>query len=334
MNNMVGWVIAVVVLVIIVSIISFVIVFPPHSSPVESAKPGALDLKVVAVDLTKVIPAAPSGSGNAADDYRRAVSMAVDNETLLEDLDEALASYEGESPTKDPIPQTALKIAQEIGALVASGAAKAEMNYPLEKVEVCYKIPEPYELAKVSDALYRLAWYHSKVTKDKAQAEKVLQNQFVLGYHMAKGRLMPYFVWRGLHIQRNACDELAALYSEWPERSNKSSDIRSYRLALDSVISFFDTKARYVNSIDPEPGDVFNIVENDKDPCWRIQGILTLGVIKFTPKASSRGDMKYTQRLLEKLIASPNELERNAAKAAKEFRVEDFRIYGNKNSQY
>ena len=77
---------------------------------------------------------------------------------------------------------------------------------------------------------------------------------------------------------------------------------------------------------DPNPGDVFNVAENDKDRSWRIQAILSLGIVKFT--ATKRGDLRRVRKIIDKNVAGDDPLAAAAAKAAKELTARQFNQLG------
>jgi len=130
------------------------------------------------------------------------------------------------------------------------------------------------------------------------------------------------------------------LYSTWEGHSSQAKQVEQYKQGLMTVSSFFDNKLKYMNNgfasreAPPNPGDIFNVLENDKDPCWRFQAVLSLGLLKFHPAGRDRGDIRYIKTLLENALQSSNQNERAAAKAAKEFTLEDYNNYGTKNSDY
>ena len=71
----------------------------------------------------------------------------------------------------------------------------------------------------------------------------------------------------------------------------------------------------------PHPGDVFNVVENDKDRTWRVEALLVCGVIRLA--AREEGDIQAANKLVEKSCSSPDEFERAAAEAAKKMTRQD-----------
>ena len=223
------------------------------------------------------------------------------------------------------------------------GIDKKSMKYPLEKIEFTYRLPEAKYLTLVSQAMSDYAYYQWWVKGDKAKAEKILLARLTLGWHMTNNRVYPYFVWSGLHVQEAACYQLEQLYQKWDGHTPQAEKTDQYRESVETVIQFFEHKKKYLfdkfaspkRENLPEPGDIFNVVENDKDPCWRIQGIFSLGMLLNDPATfRERGDEKYTHKLLEMKMKEGSDEEKAAAKAASELTPEEFGNLGSKNEGY
>lgn len=325
MGNKVSWFIAGgLVLVVIVAIV-IVVAFPSKSDPTAATlAPGFMGKQAPTAALTLVLPAVPSEDGNAADQYRKALAICKSSSAEISAASEALAEDKAPSPE-------AIEAMKKIDDLCAVAAKKAKMEYCLDadrtQLAVAYEHPQTKELRSISGALYYLFFYYAKVQKNNELAQQVLFRQFTLGYHMQNERALPVVVAAGMDIQDAACAELIGLYKLWGEGHLKQGeDVQQYRATLGKPISFFRDKLEVAWSVKPEPGDIFNIIENDQDPCWRTQAILDLGVLKFT--AQKRGDRKYLQKLTDRLLQSGNPMEKAAAQAARDLTLEQFNLLG------
>src|ERR1035437_1236541 len=215
-----GWIIAGIIVLVIGGVIIAVICNNLYSTsdPTEdTTAAGALDYQDVAVAITTIVPAEPSGSGNAGDDYKKAVEIvkplfekaleenAEHPQTVLdhtaEDIGTWLQPKVGKAENRPPNPE-GLALMEKIAACVADGATKKEMKYPfdLDKMEVTYNLPEAKYFHVVSQALSDYAHYQVLVLKKPEEAQKILFNRFIMGWHMAHDRVYPNFVCAGYEI--------------------------------------------------------------------------------------------------------------------------------------
>jgi len=131
----------------------------------------------------------------------------------------------------------------------------------------------------------------------------------------------------GLQVQLDALGVLAAVCrAEGGEKAKLLDKIQAYSDSLLAFRRHIEGKQRIVWALPPKPGDVFYVIENDKDRAWRVQAILALGVLRFT--AQTRGDDRYTAKLIEQFKASSDPLEAAAAKTADEMTDVDFNLVG------
>jgi hypothetical protein len=323
-----------------------------------------MDFHEVTIPITTIVPGEPSGDGNAGEDYKQAVDIVSPLfEKALEEnpefsrtiLDQTAADIGtwmnpkvGKAQNK-PVNPEGLQVMERIAACVAQGAAKKEMKYPfnLAKMEVTYNLPEAKYLHVVSQALGDYAHYQNLVLKKPEEAQKILFNRFIMGWHMSRDRVFPYFVLAGFDIQISSCQGLGnpdGLYAKWPGHKGQVEKVKAYISAANDVKSFFNSKSKFLFSnfarVDapPNPGDLFNVVQNDKDPCWRIQGIFALGMLKFSPALIKsehyEGDAQTLRRLLDEKLKNGTEEEKSAARAADKYTKEDYEHQGNKNIAY
>jgi hypothetical protein len=358
-----GWIVAGIIVVLVGGLIGYVLLFPATSDPTEDTKaPGAMDYQDIAVPITTVIPAEPSGSGNAAEDYQKAVNIvaplfekAIEGNpefprTILNDAAADIGTWlkpEKGEPQNKPVNPEGLQLMEKIAAYVAQGATKKEMKYfgpdKLDKMEVTYSIPDAKYFELVSQALSDYAHYHNLVLKKPEEAQKIIFNRFIMGWHMAHDRVYPRFVCTGFEIQARCCTWLADLYLVWPGHEGQGEKLQTYKTAAMDVVSFFNNKNKYMFSkfvkeqeADwPNPGDLFNVVQNDKDPCWRVQGIFSLGMLKWHPALDkSKGDPRMRRNLIEEKLKNGTDEEKAAARAADKYTKEDNANLGTKNANY
>lgn len=331
MGNKLGWVLAGVAVLGVTALVLVVVVFPPASAPTGATlRGGSLDLHLVGVSAAKVIGAVPAGKGNAGDDYRKAIDAHRKHAKLIA---EAIGKF-GETPRVHPtLPPPALEALEQIASHVAAGAARKEMRFTFVHTPATFEYGYFYrpteDLERVAEPLSLLV-YHYRAAKRYADAEKVLRDRFVMGWHMMNERSRTDLVTRGIAIQEQTISSLKTLYRERPGgHAAKIADLAEYATALREVREhYFRKHLIFASANSIEPGDVFNIAVNDKDRAFRVQAILALGRLRFV--ATRRGDVRRTKKLIERFLESDDPLERAAAVAARDLTPEEYRLSGMK----
>lgn len=297
-----GWIVAGILVVGLLVVVIVGVFAPSVTGPtMATLQEGFMNLKGGDISPAAVIGSNPSGGGNAGDNYARAASVAEASE-----LEIARNSPAG------------MKAMKSIASHVAAGAAKEKMEYTLTHTPRSFRIGYVYQpardLQRVGGALRLLAaQYHKR--KNYREAEKVLQDMLVMGWHMMRERARPHMVQCGLGVQRQALEGLKAVYAaRGGQPAGKIAALANYRQQLYEVTRSYADKHKVCWRTQSHPGDVCNIVENDRDRAWRVQGLLSLGLIKFT--ADKKGDRKRAESLLKRFVGSSDPFEAAAAKAA------------------
>lgn len=332
-----GWIVAGFFGLVVLIAIGYFIIFPSSSGRTPAtSNPEILKIKRVDISPMVVLDSVPAAPGNAATDYNSAV-MAMEN-----GLD-VIGKYIGEGDDDlddddDPksrwnILPKAMTVLQQIASHVQAGAQKGEMNYTFvytpKQLEVGYFCKAANDLEKLSSALDTLAANYMR-KKKYAEAESVLKAEFAMGWHMAKEGIRADMGVCGLRVQDMALSGLRGLYLEMPgEHAKRIKGIEEYRGSVRRVQQAHREKCKIVWNAKPSPGDVFYIIENDEDRIWRLQGLLTLGLIKFTAMGS-RGDTRRIEQLVKKHSGGNDPYLAAAAKAVQNFKREDFNQIGTK----
>ncbi|MBL7133005.1 MAG: hypothetical protein ISS78_02800 [Phycisphaerae bacterium] len=334
-----GWIVAGFFALVVLVVLGYFTLFPPSSGRTPAtANPQILKLKQVGVSPEVVLGSVPAAPGNAAADYNKAVAVMQDNLALIgkyigegDDLDDD--PDDDDKKSRWNIPPKALAVLREIASHVQAGAEKADMKYTFvytsKKFNVSYFYKPTDDLEKLSSALDTLAATYT-TQKKHAEAEAVLKAEFTMGWHMMKERVRVDMTRRGLGVQDMALSGLKGLYSQWGgEHTKRIKHIEKYRDSLLSLQRDQREKRKIVWNPKPDPGDIFYIIENDEDRTWRVQGLLTLGLIRFTAMGS-RGDKRRLERLVAKYSGGDDPYLAAAAKAARDFTSEEFNVIGTK----
>jgi len=336
-----GWILALAVILAVVIVLWIVILDPQPSLPRETNADGFLDLKKVAIPLGDVIGFTPSAPGNAAEDYQKAVNLWISRGKEIDAVADA-ERYDALVASEDMYKDPALQAAKQIADHVAAGAKKQKMEYSFvyspKTLTVGYHHAHSTHLWKVSVTVHLLHNLH-KDRKEYAQAEEQLKHMFVLGWHMLNERRLAQVERDGVEIMTVALQRFQELYGVWREGrpGHRMGPIKEYDSALRLVSDNFRRKkkilwdnipARDPVTNDPAlyPGDVFNVVKNDQDRAWRVQGVIALGPLKHL--VTSRGDIKECRRLIKRSLASKDPIIEAAAKAADAMDRDAFRSLG------
>ena len=332
-----GWIVAGFFGVVVLVAVAYFIIYPPSSGRTPATSNLEM-LKIKRVDTSPavVLGSVPTAPGNAATDYNGAV-MAMEA-----GLD-VIGKYIGEGDDLDDddddpksrwnISPEAMTVLQQIASHVQAGAQKGDMNYTFtytpKKFEVGYFCKAANDLEKLSSALDTLAANYMR-QKKYAEADSVLKAEFAMGWHMAKEGIRADMGVCGLRVQDMALSGLRGLYLEWAgEHTKRIKGIGEYRDSVRRVQQDHREKLKIVWNTKPDPGDIFYIIENDEDRAWRVQGLLTLGLIRFTA-LGSRGDTRRIEQLVKKYSGGKDPYLAAAAKAARDFTRKDFNQIGTK----
>ena len=315
MGSKIGWFVAGAIAIFAIAMVSLYWLNPPHSGPTAATmRTGFMDRQEVDLDLRQIVGYAPDQPGNAADDYYRAVEIYLDE---VADGDEVSNAAQ-----------------ERMHEHIAAGAHKQQMNHTLRywptELRVRMRYKERYDgqmdpADTLHDIAQQMVVYAQRAQRygSRERAEQVLQDTFVLGWHMMEERGRPYMVIQGIAIQQQALQALAALYEDWGDaRAAQLRALQANAGAWDAIRRSIDAKRSVLDRREPHPGDVFNMAENEQDPAWRMQAILLLGVIKLT---TTGGDASYALRLIDRYEASDDPILAAAARAARAYSRDDLK---------
>lgn len=324
MGNKLGWILAGIFGAFIIIVLAKVFFFPSPTEPTRATlAPGMLKLQQPAEPLTTLLPSAPDGEGNAADDYRQAMeAYKKNNEAIQAMLEHCGALMKDEYRLTDDD----VSLLNLVAKPIAAGAAKKDMSfYVTGPMEITYDRPiEAERFQSIVDVPYILFTHHvGKGESGYPAAEKCLFDILVLGHHLIDERARLGIVRTGIGLQKIACKSLILLYDKWnkPERAKA---VREYRTGLDDMSRIYAKLAGIVREFSradsdangPHPGDIFNLVANHADRAVRVEAILRLGVVKLT--CVSRGDHKRVRDLIDEKLDGDDPIEKAAAKCADE----------------
>jgi hypothetical protein len=327
MNKMTGMIVAGIMVLIVAGVVIKSVVFPSGASPtIKTSKTGFMEIIEVEAKITDVLGAAPSGSGDAADHYVRAVELFYANFKLIEGAGADLNRGDAQNCAE------ALKKLEEMRGHIGKGAKQAKMNYLAKhatiKMKGSQRQKDVERLGLTIDALDMLGKYYI-LNKRLKDANDLYRDMFVAGWHMIEARSHWDMIMYGESIQRATLETmLKSIETGLDEDTEyeRKAPLRDYRNALIEFRSRYQEKGDIFRHVRLEAGDIWNIAENDKDRSWRVQAILAMGMLKFTH--AGKADAARNNALIERFLNSKDPLEKAAAEATKAYTEADFNLAG------
>jgi len=322
MGNRLGWILAGIFGAFVIIVLVKVLFFPSPSDPTRATTgPGMLKLQQPAEPLTTLLPSAPDGEGNAADDYRQAWRF-YDKKT--EAITAMIEHYVALMKDEYRLTDDDVALLNGVADHISAGTAKKDMSfYITEQMEVAYDEPvEADQFQSLAEVLQILFAHHiGKGEGSYPAAEKCLFDILVLGQHLINERARFDIVRTGIGLQKKACKLLGHFYAKW-NKPERIKTVREYRTGLGDMSSIYTElytvvwklKLQESGAHGPNPGDIFNLVANHADRAVRVEAILGLGMVKLT--CGSRGDHKRVRKLIDEKLNSDDPIEKSAAKCA------------------
>ncbi len=313
MGNKLGWIIAGVMLAGLIGYILSNFVFPSPSEPTSATmRLGVLDLHAPAKPIETVLGFAPSQDQDAGEDYSAAIAFYNQHREEFEAMFDRLRN--DEIATLD---LTDLELCRTLLQLLEPAANKKEMAYTFVYTPTDLKVSAfadgATDFERLSNTLQTVA-EHYKRTNQLAESVKPAQALFIMGWHMMNERRRYQIVASGMDYQNVAIQILQEAYRN-ADDAEKLQAAESYLSELVFAHKLTTDKQSIVWTFDPKPGDIFNIIENDKDRTWRIEGTLALGMLKLRQKGN-RGNMRKIEQLFTTTQAGDDEIIRAAGKVA------------------
>ena len=330
MGNRLGWILAG-GLVVVVGGIFLAAAFPSPSPPTRrTLADGMLDMVEFPMTPQAVTGRPMAAAGDAGKFYNQAMEMC---RSAAEDIEQMTARADWRELTagKAELLPAQLQQLAEIAEQVGQGAMRKDMNFVLTYTPKKLEIASDLQAADDLQNLLTPLWLYAAALIGQGQharAERVYCDALTMGYHFMAERARVSMTLKGAAVQKAACRRLAQLYGQsWPQRGHRAVLVEDYHAAVAELSERYRHKNTIIadlRAVRESPGDVFNIAANDEDRAWRVEGILTLGIVKYA--AADRGDKRQVRKLTRKFLASDDPLEAAAAKAVDGFTIEQYRL--------
>ena len=280
--------------------------------PTATKAPGMLDKLEMKLDLSKLFAMPPAGEGGAEAAYNDALRLANEyGEYFADDVNIS------EKREQEPKFKAVLEKLEEAADKGLGDTLKFAAMPPVS-------VQTEWEIRRKLYAMEKLASF-AVMTRleagDKAGAEKAARAGLIFGCRLYNNG-EPFIAYRAAGI---VCisDSLGAaqmVYGKDPVKGPIQKELFNQYLAPGKV--FFD-KIQIIlkdpNSINC--GDLWNIVEHDMDKAWRVEGIMWLGVGRWT-SAPAKQRAAIEKYLAEKAASSDPVVAKYAAEALKVSRAD------------
>lgn len=338
MGNKIGWIISGVLVAVVAVILGIKLLGEPDHEEPTSATTAAGALQRFAVDrpVTDVLNQKPTGMGNAVTEYMRAADLYDQNiEQVLQHYsaqprDDKARKIRRACNTAANGPQLApagAELLKPIVAEVQAGARKSSLKLvnhvegaQLDGHKPFGEMPAELHLQNASAAALTLAG-HYIYTGRHDEADEVLRAAFTMGWHLNQERAQAELVLFGLTLQQDAV-KLMLINHELAGRNEAQDRLRNYLEQLQRVSDKVRAKWALIKDDDPHAGDIINIIENDEDRLWKIEGLLMLGFLRFLEKGHE-GNLAKIDSLMEEYKHSNDPLISAAATEAAKYDASD-----------
>lgn len=291
----------IVFLAILVGVVGFY-GFP--QSPTIATRPEKLVKLSLPADLPLFTPTQPAADG--AEFYSQALQFYQD--------------HHDEFSRDVPRPQVADELTDLL--ISAMNCGKVRRGFLDDRI-----LMEPGALPGFGDALEQIpavVLRRGQAKFDEGDKDRALQSAhaiWVLGKRAYSDNIRLYNRRTGLDIMTIA----GAHVFQWSpdEDSSQHSALTTWARKLDEISDAFNDKDTLINRIDPHVGDLLNIALNDEDVAFRVEAILKLGVVKFSP--GTRGNDRVIRRTIAQAAKDPDPLIAKAGAAADEFTLDQLR---------
>lgn len=126
--------------------------------------------------------------------------------------------------------------------------------------------------------------------------------------------------WHGVGMLKGALNILSDLAEHQPDLSPK---VEAWVAHLRAVDAAWEGKTLLLRSLRPHIGDLLNLAKNERDPTFRIEAVLNLGLVKFKP--GHRGNARAIQAAIEAAKADADPRIAAAGRAADAYTLEQLR---------
>jgi len=289
----VGWILSGIVIVGVCGVLVKMLMFPSEPEPSGEVKFEDLKFKKPSVEISEILGSTPSGGGNAADNYVKAMEVYANNRDQINAM-----VTDFDTGDKRSLSTEELNLCEKIRSHVRAGAMKKEMNYILEHTPKTLKpsVPGYIELIGVRDALLSCLFRHNYNVKDFENCKVIAGEVMTMGWHLMSERSRGLIVMAGAQIQLDSAQFLSLVHAE-QEKHDLANLCSRYQDEMRGLYANFNKKMEVLRSANPDAGDVFLIIRRDEDRTWRVEGIYSLLFLRYR-KRKSRGTVRAIDSLL------------------------------------
>lgn len=320
MGNLAGWLVSVALVGLVALLLVKPVACPSASPPELELRHHFLAPPKIDQPISVVVGSTPTGGGNAGDDYIEAVELYRANKELLDKLLKAV--YENRPLLGLPTS------ADQMVALVQAGAGKAAMRYTFVHTSREIEIRGIYQPALDLETVAKIVLMAGDFYANTGQTDRAIQIRkatCVMGWHMFNEGAVVDMTSRGLAVQAMAAQDLERLYRD-KGMDAEAATASAYVAAAKAAWTYCGTKRQKLWNTRPKAGNLFFIAENDPGRDWRVQAVMSMGILKFSARRTD--DRRMNKRLITKYMSSDDPMIAAAARSARYLKKSQFNLLG------
>ncbi len=271
---------------------------------------GALDMIELRLDTAGLIATPGVGGGGAEKSYGEAFKLAwtVGDDKFLD------ICKRSRSPETDPVLKPVIEKILQAGDM--GMGTDVVMDFDGGDFSIGPKNAWAMRdvLAAMGSATCK-AGMSARADKKRELADQHFRAAFLFGKRLWDHGAYSTYKFGGLAVMGESLANMQSSSSKnWYSEPDKEARVKELYATYLDVSRRYGQKDRIMRSTAPKPGDLHNMAQNDKDPAWKLEGLMFLGFAKWTTGADERaGIQKYLEG---KTTSSDSRTARKAKEAA------------------
>ena len=275
MGSKLGWILSA-VFVVVISLTAFIFMTRKPELPVTFTRRD-IPMAVVKIPIEEITGSKPSASGNAADDYHKAVEIYQSNREKLDEISD-------KSDTSEQIELSApnLALIEGIYTHIKAGAQKASMEYTLKYTKGDFK-PSPDSAGDLANTANMVLWVlgrHYLIKKEYNKVEDLGQTMLVLGWHMTNENARGLMTLWGANVQYDSIGFLQELVKSESRGNDRVKLLEKYRSEAKGVLNDCNKKSSVIRCGNPNIGDALYAIDYLESRAWKVEAIIVLKYIR------------------------------------------------------
>lgn len=329
MATKISWLVGILLMVGFLGYLGMRMFMPRPDAPTPATtKPGMLEVIKPEMPISEILGSQPTGTDNAGEYYDAGVRYFKENKKDFEEIYKQMTSGAENSKLFGWQEELCLNLQKKLAPAAECATMKYTLVFTPDSMTVSGKPAGQDDLYWVKNMLEMLCIsYQQDEQWDKAVAPA--KTMLLLGWHMTQDDSRAMMQITGLDIQADAAQRLAYYYGKMGKKdlAKKCDDyynqlIMARTTANEKYNNVWNLRQRPGGKQGPYPGDLFNIIRNDKSRAWQTDALLAMSIAKLQ-EANNKGNTAEINRIYAEYSQSTDPVLRAAAKASQAATRED-----------